>query len=294
MSDYVLSCCTAADLSKEYLESRNIHYIGLHYSLGGEEFVDDLGYTITMKEFYRRMVEGEMTKTSQVNIEDYSEYFEQFLKQGKDILHLTISSGISGTINSCRLAQSELAEKYPERKIFVVDSLAASSGCGLLMDKLADLRDEGMSVEEAASWAEEHKLELNHWFFSSDLTFFIRGGRISPTAGFFGKMLNICPLMNVDYEGKLVVRQKIRSKNKVIRKIVEKSLELIDQGKDYSGKIFISNSACEEDAEKVADLFRESLPKVETVKVFDIGTTIGSHTGPGTVAVFFWGARRVD
>jgi len=294
MSDYILSCCTAADLSKEYLESRDIHYIGLHYSLGGKEFVDDLGYTIPLDDFYRRMVEGEMTSTSQVNIEDYSEYFEKFLKEGKDILHLTLSSGISGTFNSCRLAQRELAEKYPERKIFVVDSLAASSGFGLLMDKLADLRDQGMSVEELAAWAEEHRLELNHWFFSSDLTFFIRGGRISPTAGFFGKMLNICPLMNVDYEGKLIVRQKIRSKNKVIKKIVEKSLELIDQGKDYSGKIFISNSACREDAEKVAGLFREALPKVETVKIFDIGTTIGSHTGPGTVAVFFWGAKRVD
>ena len=294
MSDYILSCCTAADLSKEYLESRDIHYIGLHYSLGGEEFVDDLGYTISMEEFYRRMVEGEMTSTSQVNIEDYSEYFEEFLKEGKDILHLTISSGISGTFNSCRLAQRELAEKYPERKICIVDSLAASSGFGLLMDKLADLRDQGMSVVEAAAWAEEHRLELNHWFFSSDLTYFIRGGRITPTAGFFGKMLNICPLMNVDSQGKLVVRQKIRSKNKVIKKIVEKSLELIDQGKDYSGKIFISNSACREDAEKVAALFREFLPKVETVKIFDIGTTIGSHTGPGTVAVFFWGAERVD
>ncbi len=295
MSDYILSCCSTVDLSKEYIEKRDIHIIGFHYALGDKEYVDDLGQTISMQEFYRRMAAGEMTKTSQVNVEEYIDYFEPFLEEGKDILHLTLSSGISGTINSCRIAKADLEDRYPERKIIVIDSLAASSGYGLLMDKLADLRDQGKSLEEVAVWAEEHKLEMNHWFFSSDLTFFIRGGRIKPTAGLVGKVLNICPFMNVDLNGKLVPRQKIRTKKKVIQVMADKCLELIKDGKNYSEKIFMSNSACYEDARKVADLIEAELPAMKgRVEIFDIGTTIGSHTGPGTVALFFWGAKRED
>lgn len=295
MGDYVLSCCSTIDLSKEYIESRDIHFLSFHYSLGDKEYVDDLGQTISMQEFYQRMAAGEMTRTSQVNVEEYIDYFEPFLKEGKDILHLTLSSGISGTINSCRIAKEDLEDRYPERKIIVIDSLAASSGYGLLMDKLADLRDQGNSLEEVAAWAEEHKLELNHWFFSSDLTFFIRGGRIKPTAGLVGKVLNICPFMNVDLNGKLVPRQKIRTKKKVIQAMADKCLELIKDGKNYSEKIFMSNSACYEDARKVADLLEAELPAMKgRVEIFDIGTTIGSHTGPGTVALFFWGAKRED
>ena len=295
MGDYVLSCCSTIDLSKEYIESRDIHFLSFHYSLGDKEYVDDLGQTISMQEFYQRMAAGEMTRTSQVNVEEYIDYFEPFLKEGKDILHLTLSSGISGTINSCRIAKEDLEDRYPERKIIVIDSLAASSGYGLLMDKLADLRDQGNSLEEVAAWAEEHKLELNHWFFSSDLTFFIRGGRIKPTAGLVGKVLNICPFMNVDLNGKLVPRQKIRTKKKVIQVMADKCLDLIKDGKNYSEKIFMSNSACYEDARKVADLLEAELPAMKgRVEIFDIGTTIGSHTGPGTVALFFWGAKRED
>ena len=295
MCKYILSCCSTIDLSKEYIEKRDIHIISFHYSLGDKEYMDDLGQTIPLKEFYQRMAEGEMTKTSQVNVEDYIEYFEEFLKDGKDILHLTLSSGISGTINSCRIAKADLEDRYPERKIIIIDSLAASSGYGLLMDKLADLRDQGKSMEEVASWAEEHKLEMNHWFFSSDLTFFIRGGRIKPTAGFVGKVLNICPFMNVDLNGKLIVRQKIRTKKKVIQTMVSKCLELIKDGKNYSDKIYMSNSACYDDARKVADLLEKELPAMKgQVEIFDIGTTIGSHTGPGTVALFFWGDKRED
>ena len=295
MNDYILSCCSTSDLSKEYIEKRDIHFISFHYILGDKEYLDDLGQTIPMHEFYRRMAAGEMTRTSQVNVEDYIEYFESFLKKGQDILHLTLSSGISGTINSCRIAQEELADRYPLRKIIIIDSLAASSGYGLLMDKLADLRDQGKSLEEVAAWAEDHKLELNHWFFSSDLTFFIRGGRIKPTAGFVGKVLNICPLMNVDMNGRLVPRQKIRTKKKAIQAMVQRCLELIKDGKNYSDKIFISNSACYEDARKVAGLLEAELPAMKGhVEIFDVGTTIGSHTGPGTVALFFWGAKRED
>ena len=228
-------------------------------------------------------------------MEEFVEYFEPFLQEGKDIIHLTLSSGISGVYNSAMLAKEELAEKYPDRKIYIIDSLAASSGYGLLMDKLADLRDEGMDIDTLAKWAEDNRLKLNHWFFSTDLTFYVKGGRISKAAGAIGGMLNICPLLNVDLEGRLIPRQKIRTKKKVIAAIAEKMKELAENGTDYNGKCYISQSACYEDARAVADLVEAAFPHLNgKVEINSIGTTIGSHTGPGTVALFFWGQERTN
>ena len=201
MGDYVISCCSTADLSREHFESRKIAYIYFHYEIDGKEYPDDLGQSIPFDKFYQMMANGSETRTSQINTEEYAEYFEGFLKEGKDILHLTLSSGISGTINSANIARDILLEKYPDRKIYILDSLGASSGYGLLRDKLADLRDEGKSIEQLYDWAIQNRLKLQHWFFSSDLTFFIKGGRVSKTAGFVGTVLNICPLLNVDLNG---------------------------------------------------------------------------------------------
>ena len=295
MSDYVISCCSTADLSKEHFEKIDVHYCCFHYEMDGVQYLDDLGQSMDFDVFYQRMTDGAMTKTSQINADEYEEYFTQFLSQGKDILHLTLSSGISGTFNSANLAKALLEDKYPDRKIYVIDSLAASSGYGLLVDHLAGMRDSGATIDELAAWVEEHKLNLNHWFFSSDLTFFIRGGRISKAAGAVGTVLNICPLMNVDFEGRLIPRYKIRTKKKVIQAIVDKMAEQAEGGTDYSGKCFISHSACEEDAKAVAALVEERFPNLNgRVLINSIGTTIGSHTGPGTVALFFWGQKRVD
>lgn len=295
MSDYVISCCSTADLSKEHFEKIDVHYCCFHYEMDGVQYLDDLGQSMDFDVFYQRMTDGAMTKTSQINADEYEEYFAQFLSQGKDILHLTLSSGISGTFNSANLAKALLEDKYPDRKIYVIDSLAASSGYGLLVDHLAAMRDSGATIDELAAWVEEHKLNLNHWFFSSDLTFFIRGGRISKAAGAVGTVLNICPLMNVDFEGRLIPRYKIRTKKKVIQAIVDKMAEQAEGGTDYSGKCFISHSACEEDAKAVATLVEERFPNLNgRVLINSIGTTIGSHTGPGTVALFFWGQKRVD
>ena len=295
MSDYILSCCSTADLTKDYYKRRNVHYICFHYEIDGEEYPDDMGASIPFPEFYRRMQDGAMTRTSQVSVGEYTEYFEGFLKQGLDVLHLSLSSGISGTCNSAILAAADLRNKYPDRKLYVVDSLAASSGYGLFMDKLADLRDEGKTIDELNDWALEHRLNCIHWFFTSDLTFFIRGGRVSKTAGFFGQMLGICPLLNVDSKGALAPRYKIRTKKKVIKETVRHMIEDAEGGTSYTGKVFISNSACYEDARAVADLVEENFPNMDgKVQIFDIGTTIGSHTGPGTVALFFWGKKRED
>ena len=295
MSEFVISCCSTADLTEEHFQKRGLSYICFHYELDGKEYTDDLGKSIPFDKFYAAMVNGAQTRTSQINAEEFTEYFEPFLKDGKDILHVTLSSGISGVVNSAMMAKEMLEERYPERKIYIVDSLGASSGYGLLMDQLADLRDEGKSIDEIYQWALTHRLDMHHWFFSTDLTFYIRGGRISKTAGAIGGLLNICPLLNMDNAGRLVPRYKIRTKKKVIRAIVDKMEEFADNGLDYSGKCYISQSACYEDARAVADLVEQRFPKLNgKVEINPIGTTIGSHTGPGTVALFFWGSERTE
>lgn len=295
MGDYILSCCSTADLTKEHFDERNIHYICFHLELDGKPYRDDLGQSIPFDKFYQAMADGAETKTSQINAEEFIEYFTPFLEEGKDILHLTLSTGISGVYNSAMIAKEELSQKYPDRKIHIVDSLGASSGYGLFMDKLADLRDEGMDVDALRDYAEENKLKLHHWFFSTDLTFYVKGGRISKTAGFVGSVLDICPLLNMDYQGKLIPRFKIRTKKKVITAIVNKMEEFAQDGLEYNGKCYISQSACMEDAKAVAKLIEERFPKLNgKVEINNIGTTIGSHTGPGTVALFFWGSERED
>lgn len=294
MSDYVLSCCSTADVTRELLESRDIKYVLFNYYLNGEPCKDDFGTTNPPAQLYAKMLAGADAKTSQVSAGDYAEHFEQFLAAGKDVLHVTLSSGISSTYNSACVARDQLAEKYPENKVVVVDSLAASAGYGLLMDKLADLRDAGMAIDELAAWAEEHKSEVQHWFFSSDLTFFVRGGRISKAAGLVGGMLKICPVMDVEPDGSLAVKEKIRTKAKAVSRVVEKMEELAEGGIDYSGKCFISQSECLDDAQEVASLIESRFAKLDgKVEIFPIGATIGVHTGPGTVALFFWGKKRV-
>lgn len=295
MSEFILSGSSTADISKEHFDKRNIKFVSFKYSLGEKVYNDDLGQSISYEEFYKRMVDGEETKTSQVNVDEYIEYFKPFLADGKDVLHVELSSGISGSFNSARNAAEILKEDFPDRKLYIVDSLGASSGFGLMLDKLADLRDEGKNIDEVAQWAQNNRLKLHHWFFSTDLTFFIKGGRVSKVAGFFGGMLGICPLLNVNNIGKLIAREKIRSKRKVIEAIVDKMEKHAKGGLSYSDKCYICQSDCLEDAQMVKELVEARFKKLNgEVEINWIGTTIGSHTGPGTVALFFWGDERVD
>ncbi len=295
MGDYIISCCSTADLTKEHFNKRGINYICFHYSLDGKEYRDDLGESMPFSEFYKAMSEGAETKTSQVNADEFIECFEPFLIEGKDILHVSLSSGLSGVYNSANIAKDILSEKYPERKICIVDSLGASSGYGLLMDKLSDLRDSGMGIDKLYEWANENKLLLHHWFFSTDLTFYVKGGRISKASGWFGTMLKICPLLNMNDKGQLIPRFKIRGKNIVIKEIADKMQQFATNGNEYNGKCYISHSACIDDAKEVAKLVETNFPKLDgSVQIYDVGTTIGSHTGPGTVALFFWGDKREE
>jgi DegV family protein with EDD domain len=295
MSNYVLSCCSTVDMPLEYFQKRNIPFVCFHFNMEGKEYPDDLGQSMSFEEFYRRIAAGAMPTTSQVTIGQFIDFFEPYLAEGKDILHISLSSGLSGTYNSAILAREQLLQKYPNRKILIVDSLGASSGYGLLVDMAADLRDDGAALEEVYTWLEGNKLNVHHWFFSTDLTHYKRGGRISAASATVGSLLNICPLMNMNHEGKLIPREKIRGKKRVISEIVQRMEEHAQNGVNYSGKCFISNSACYDDARMVADLIEEKFPQLnDRVMINSVGTVIGSHTGPGTVALFFMGDKRKD
>ena len=293
MSDYIISCCSTADVSVDYTKENKVEYICFHYYLDDEAFVDDLFQSKTPEDFYGAMVDGAMTKTSQVNADEFETYFKGFLDKGLDVIHLTLSSGISGVYNSANIAANELQEQYPDRKIFVFDSLTASSGYGLFVDKLVELRNQGYTIDQLADWTKEHIQNQQTWFFTTDLTFLIRGGRVSKVSGWFGTALNICPLMSINDEGKLIPRQKCRGKKMVKKAAVAAIKERIEGGADYNDKIFVTHSVCYDDAREIADMLEAEFPNLkEKIQIFDIGPTIGSHTGPGTVAIGFWGAPK--
>lgn len=295
MSDYILSCSSVVDMTPEHLANRNISFVPFHYRLNNIDCIDDMGQSVSHDDFYLSMIEGADASTSQVNVDEYIQYFEPFLMQGKDILHLELSSGLSGSSNSARIATEILAEKYPNNKLYIIDTLAASAGAGLLVETAADRRDAGASIDELYQWIEENKLNMHHWFTASDLTWFAKGGRITKVAGWFGTVLKICPVMNVDHLGRLIPRFKIRGKHKALKELVNQMEEHAEGGRNYSGKCFISNSYCPDDAKFVADEVRKCFPHIDgEIAIYSIGTTIGCHTGPGTVALFFWGDKRMD
>ena len=290
MNKYMITCSSTVDLSEEFLKERNIPYACFTFTADGKTYKDDYGKSYPIDKFYEDIKNGMQPITSQVNVEAYTEMFEPLLKEGYDIIHITLSSGISGTYNSANSAASILNDKY-ENKVHVVDSLCASSGYGMLVTMAKNNLDNGMSLEDNLKWIEENKTKIIHWFFSTDLSSFIRGGRISKTAGIVAGVLQICPVMCVSKVGKLEVFDKVRTKKKAIKTVVNKMLEEI--GPDYDGYVYLCQSACYDDAKAVADLIKETFKNVKEVKIFNIGTVIGTHTGPGTVALFFEGKERV-
>lgn len=290
MSDYIITCDSTVDLSEELLQERGLPYVAFNFEAEGKTYKDDYGKSYPVDKFYEDVKKGVMFKTSQPNSEDYKALFTKYLEEGKDVLHISLSSGISGGYNSARLAANELNEKFGPQQVYVIDSLGASSGYGLLVLKAKDNQDGEMSLEGNINWIEDNKKKIIHWFFSSDLSSFVRGGRISKAAGFFGTALQICPVMCVSDEGKLEVLEKTRTKKKAARKIVDNMLAEV--GPDYSDYCFLCMSACKDDADMVAGMIKESFPNIKEVKIFNIGGVIGSHTGPGTVALFYVGKKR--
>ena len=291
MSEYILSCDTMADLSEEQYKAKDIHYIYFHFELDGKDYYDDLGKSVPFEQFYKAMQEGADTKTSQISIGEYLEFFEQFLEQGKDVLMVTLSTGLSATYNSAVCAARIASERFPERKIRIVDSLSGSAAIGVLVDKAADMKAAGMDIDELAAWIEANRTKAQHWFFTSDLKYLIRGGRVSKAAGTVANVLGICPVMAVDNEGRIVVDSKARSKKKAIEKVVAMMEKHAENGYDYDGLCVICQALCMDDARELERRIKEKFPKCRTAINY-FGTGIGSHTGPGTMGAFFWGDNR--
>ena len=295
MSDYILSCESTADYPAAFFADRRIPYVCFHYAMDGEVFTDDLYTSTTPAEFFDRLKAGARSTTSQPSAGDYESFWEPFLAEGEDVVHLTLSSGISGACNAARVAAEQMMRQYPGRSVHVIDTLAASSGYGMLVEYAADLRDRGAGAEELCAWVEGHKLNLNHWFFVSDLECLKRGGRVSSTSALLASKLKICPVLNVDCKGGLTARQKIRTMPRAELELVRMMELHAEDGAAYTGKCCLCHSNSLRHAENVRDGVVKRFPQLAgKVEIHDIGTVIGSHTGPGTVGLFFMGDERVD
>ena len=294
MHDYILSCCSPVDLTQEKLDSMDVRLIYSDYTMDGVPYKDDLGKTMSSKEFYDRIRKGEVGTTTLINTADFVEYFTKlFETENKDVLHVTLSSGLSGTFQAALAAADIMKERFPARRLFIVDSRGASSGFGFLMQALCDLRDEGKTIDELYDWALKNRLRIQHLFCSTTLTYYMRGGRISPAAGRIGNLLGICPVMRMDHPGHLAVYSRVRTKKRALRALVDQMEALADDGTAYSGRVFISHSDCLEDAASVKAQIQERFKNIKgEIEMYNIGAIIGCHAGPGTVAVFFFGKER--
>lgn len=287
MRDFIIVTDSTVDLPESMLEEQGIPVLQLNYVLDGKTYEDRKG--LSGKEFFDKLREGSMPTTSQVNPEQAKEFFEPFVKAGKNILCIGFSSGLSGTYNSERIAAEELSEEYPDAKIIVIDSLCASMGQGLLLAKALKKQREGMTLEELAQWLEENKLHICHNVTVDDLNHLYRGGRISKTTAVLGTLVQIKPIIHMNDEGKLIVIGKERGRKKALNTIVDM------MGKQMEGYenelVMVTHGDCLEDAEYVKSQIQKKYG-IQDVVINGIGTVIGTHTGPGVVAVFCMGEKR--
>ena len=278
------SCC---DFTREQYEKLDLFWVPLTLRYKGQE-IDGYTEPAELHDFYDGIRSGEMPTTAAVNPESWANAMETALKNGQDVLCMTFTSALSTTHQSAVIAASELREKYPERKIIVVDTLCAALGQGLLVYKACQKRDEGYTLEQLQAWVEENKLHICHWVTVDDLNHLKRGGRISAATAFVGGMLGIKPIIHVDNEGRLVNIGKCRGRKAAMELLSDK---LASTGTDVE-TIFIAHGDCPEDAAALEKLCREKCPKVQKVMTGYVGGVIGAHTGPGVLVVFFLGEGR--
>ncbi len=293
MTDFILSATSSVDLSIEELYKEDIKWIGYTYRVDDKEHIDDLGKTMSLNDFYEKMINGASVSTSQITFVRYMEYFESLLKEGKDILHVCLSSGITGEYQQALMAKKELEEKYPERKIFVLDSLVGTAGQGMIVLALNELRKEGKSIDEVYEWGMNNRLKMNTMIFTTDLTYLVRGGRLSKAAGSFGNLLNICPIIEFNINGALVVKDKIRTKKKAMKALVNIIRNNLIEDFDTRNEIYVIHTHAYEDALELQKMLSKKLSDYKgEIKISEIGTTIGSHLGPGSVGLAFWSKTR--
>lgn len=280
---------STADLPAEYLEKHDLGCMCLSYIVEGVSYGQDK--ELPWKDFYAMMRQGKMPSTSQVNPEEAKAYLEECIQTDKEILYLAFSSGLSGTYNSVRLAAEDIMEEHPDCRIIVIDTLAASLGEGLLVHKAVQMRDAGKSLEETAQWVRDNVLHMVHVFTVDDLYHLFRGGRVSKATAFVGTLAGIKPKLHVDNEGHLIVIGKVRGRKKSLTALVDYMEEKMGSRRSQNDIVFISHGDAEEDARFVADQVRERFG-IEQVMINHIGPTIGTHAGPGTIALFFLGESR--
>ena len=288
MANYKIITDSACDLPVKMLQELDVTTVALTVNFRGEtrnDSVDDA----QVKELYDAMRGGEVATTAAVNPDGWSKVIESAVAEGFDAFVLAFSSGLSTTYQSAVIAANELAEKYPQRKIMVVDGCAAALGQGLFVWHICKMRDVGLSLEELAAWAEENKNHVAHWFTVDDLVYLKRGGRVSAATALVGTMLNIKPVLHVDNEGHLVSMVKARGRKAAINTLVSKLQEL---GGDWDNStVFICHADCMDDAQRLAEIVKEKCGVQETF-IGNLGAVIGSHAGPGTLALFFMGNEK--
>ena len=289
MPNYVITTDSTVDMPREYLQKNQVPCLGLSFSMAGIHYVDDENCPLSPEQFYSLVRQGQMPVTAQANMTDFIQMVEPLLAEGKDVLHIAFSSGLSGSLNSYNLGAQDLLIKYPDRKIVVVDSLCASMGEGLLLYYALENWHKGMGLEENAQWLEDNKLHLCHWFTVDDLHHLHRGGRVSKASAILGSLMGIKPVLHVDDQGHLLLIEKVRGRMASLSAMVRHMAETAFDPKDQM--VFISHGDCLEDAKKLETMVRKQLG-VKRFMINTIGPVIGTHSGPGTLALFFLGSKR--
>ncbi len=285
---YKLLTDSNIDISKHMADSIGIDVASMIFTLDGEDYRDNFGVDMDAHAFYEKVRAGAMPTTTLINTERFQHFFRPYLEHGVDIVYVGFSSALSGTCQSAMQAAEELREEFPERKIFVVDSLCASMGQGLLVYQAAKLRDSGLSAEELTDWLEKNKLRVVHWFTVDDINHLRRGGRVSAAQAILGSLMKIKPVLHVDNEGRLIPMEKVMGRRKALSTIVDRLVERYD---GTVKTVFISHGDVPEEAAQVAAMIKERLPDVET-HLNEVGPVIGAHSGPGTMAIFCFGKAR--
>lgn len=292
MNSFILSCESTVDMPFALINSRNIPVLFYSYTVGGKEYADDMERDPEALPRFYKFLEREIPSTSQLNEYQYIDFFGKLLEKG-DVLHIAFGTGMTNSYQGATVAAEKLKKKFPNRRLIVIDSLCSSSGYGMLVDGAADLRDEGKSIDEVAAWVDEYRHRVHHQFFSTDLKYFRRSGRMSGATATVAAILNICPILRIDAAGKIEAYDKVRGKRNAINYIMDKMAAHAIDGENYSGKVFICHSNTIEDAEATKEAIEQRFKNIDgEVQIFNIGTIIASHTGPGTVAVFFMGDER--
>lgn len=280
-----------ADLNPERAEEMGIYVIPMEFFLNGKAFLNTCDEKqMSLREFYNALRSGQMSKTSQINVASYIEHFEPFAKSGYDILYIAFSSGLSGTLQSAKIAADTLMEQYPDCRIVCVDSLCASNGEGLLVCKAVKKANEGLNLSELSDWIINNRKHLCHWFTVNDLNYLKRGGRISASVAFVGSALHVKPVLHVDNDGHLINMSKAHGRKNSLSALAKEMEKTFIEGENE--EIFIGHGDCFEDACVLRDMVQERFPTIKKISIDNIGPVIGSHAGPGVIALYFWGTER--